>query len=127
MDTNGHELVFKSEVFQLVGAAFEVLNQLGHGFLEKPYENALIAELELKQIPFRQQPRFNISYKGRIIGEYIPDLIVFDQIVAEVKCIPKITNLERAQLLNYLKVTGLKVGVILNFKNPKLEWERIVA
>jgi GxxExxY protein len=126
MNTNGHELIFKDEVYQIVGAALEVTNTLGHGLLEKPYENALVVEFGHTNIPFRQQPRFNIDYKGSIVGEYIPDLIAFDQIVIETKVIERITNIERAQMLNYLKITKLKVGVILNFKNPKMEWERIV-
>jgi GxxExxY protein len=126
MDTNKHELFLKDEVFQIVGCAMEVLNTLGHGLLEKPYENALVVEFGLKGIPFQQQPRFDVIYKSIKVGEYIPDLIVFDQIVVDTKTIERITDLERGQILNYLKITGLKVGVILNFKRAKLEWERLV-
>jgi len=126
MDTNKHELLLKEEVFQIVGCAMEVLNTLGHGLLEKPYENALVVEFGLKTIPFKQQPRFDVIYKSVKVGEYIPDLIAFEQIVVDTKTIERITDVERGQILNYLKITGLKVGVILNFKRPKLEWERIV-
>lgn len=126
MDTNKHELILKEEVFLIVGCAIEVLNTLGHGLLEKPYENALVVEFGLRGIPFQQQPRFDVIYKSVKIGEYVPDLIVFDQIVVDTKTIEKITDVERGRILNYLKITGLKVGVMLNFKRARLEWERLV-
>ncbi len=126
MNTNLHELILKKEVFQVVGCAMEVLNTLGHGFLEKPYENALVVELGLKGIPFKQQPHYDIIYKRILVGEYIPDLIVFDQIVVDTKTIDRITDLERGQILNYLKITHLRVGLLLNFKRPTLQWERLV-
>ena len=116
----------KDEVYQVVGCAMEVINTLGHGLLEKPYENALVVEFGLKGIPFKQQPRFEVIYKGVKVGDYIPDLIVFDRIVVDTKTIDRITNVERGQILNYLKITQLRVGLILNFKHPKLEWERLV-
>ncbi len=126
MNTNTHELLCKEEVFQVVGCAFEVLNTLGHGLLEKPYENALAVEFRLRGIPFAQQPRFPVIYKSVNVGEYVPDLIAFEQIIVDAKVIEKIGNNERAQIINYLKITGLRVGVLLNFKHAKLEWERIV-
>lgn len=116
----------KDEVYQVVGCAMEVINTLGHGLLEKPYENALVVEFGLKGIPFKQQPCFEVIYKGVKVGDYIPDLIVFDRIVVDTKTIDRITNVERGQILNYLKITQLRVGLILNFKHPKLEWERLV-
>ena len=126
MDTNKHKLIFGEEVRQIVGCAFEVLNTLGHGLLEKPYENALCVEFKLRNIPFAQQPRFNIVYKGVKVGDYIPDLIAFENIIIDTKTIERITDIERGQVLNYLKITGRKVGLILNFKHPRLEWERLV-
>ena len=120
------QLFLRDEVYRLVGAALEVLNHLGHGFLEKPYENALIAELKSLHIPFQQQPMHEILYKGVKVGVYTPDLVVYDSIVVDLKVIKAITNMERGQMLNYLKVTNLRVGVILNFANPRLEWERLV-
>ncbi len=127
MDTNKHELVLKDEVYRIVGCAMEVVNTLGHGLLEKPYENALVVEFGLKDIPFQQQKRFSVLYKSVHVGEYIPDLIAFEQIVVEIKTVDRITDSDRGQLINYLKVTGLRVGLILNVKHPKLEWERIVV
>jgi GxxExxY protein len=122
----GSELLLKDEVYRIVGCAMEVLNGLGHGLHEKPYENALVVEFGLKGIPFAQQPGFDIIYKTVKVGEYIPDLIAFNAVVVDAKVIDAITDHERGQMLNYLKITGHKVGVILNFKRAKLEWERIV-
>ena len=120
------ELLHKDEVYQIVGAAIEVLNGLGHGFHEKPYENALVVECGLKGISILQQPRYDILFKGVKVGEYVPDLIVFGTVVVDAKVIETITDHERGQMLNYLRITGLKVGVILNFKHAKLEWERMI-
>ena len=126
INTNEHKLILGEEVRQIVGCAFEVLNTLGHGLLEKPYENALCVEFKLRNIPFTQQPRFNVVYKGVKVGDYIPDLIAFENIIIDTKTIERISDIERGQVLNYLKITGRKVGLILNFKHPRLEWERLV-
>ena len=127
MHTNEEKLLYKSEVFQVVGSAIEVLNTLGHGLVEKPYENALVVEFGLRNIPFRQQAIFDVLYKGHKIGLFVPDLIAFDFVVVDAKVIDKITDHERGLMLNYLRITKLRVGVILNFKHRKLEWERIVS
>ncbi|MCD6175037.1 MAG: GxxExxY protein [Planctomycetes bacterium] len=127
MNTNEHELILKEEVFDVVGCAMEVLNELGHGLLEKPYENALVVELGMKNISVQQQPRYKLAYKGVQVGEYVPDLITHEKLVVDTKVIERITNHELGQMMNYLKITGLKVGVILNFKRSKLEWKRIVC
>jgi len=127
MDTNESKVLFKDEVFQVIGCAIEVLNTLGHGLIEKPYENALVVEFGLRKIPFRQQPAFDILYKGHKIGLFVPELIAFDSIVVDTKVIDRITDHERGLMLNYLRITNLRVGVILNFKRAKLEWERIVS
>jgi GxxExxY protein len=79
-----------------------------------------------RSIPYRQQPRFDVIYKAVKVGEYVPDLIVFDQIVVEAKTIERIGDAELGQMLNYLKVTGLPLGLILNFKHPRLEWKRVI-
>lgn len=119
-------MLLKEEVFAVVGCAYEVLNTLGHGLLEKPYENALCVEFGLRGISFKQQPHFDVMYKSVKVGEYVPDLIVFDQIVVDTKTIDHIGNHEVGQIMNYLKLTGLQVGLVLNFKYSKLEWRRIV-
>jgi GxxExxY protein len=94
MDTNNEKLRFKDEVFQIVGGAIEVLNTLGHGIVEKPYENALVVEFGLQKIPFRQQPVFDVLYKGQKVV-FVPDLIAFDSIVVDTKVIDRITDHER--------------------------------
>ena len=126
MNTNGHELVLKEEVFEVVGCAMEVLNELGHGLLEKPYENPLVVEFGLRGISYAQQPRFDVAYKGVSVGEFIPDLITHGQLVVDTKVIDRITDHELGQMLNYLAITGLKVGLILNFQRAQLEWKRVI-
>jgi GxxExxY protein len=123
---NTDDLLCKDEVYQIVGCAIEVLNEIGHGFHEKPYENALAVEFRNRNILFAQQPHYPIIYKKVTVGDFAPDLIVFGRVVVDTKVIDRITDIERGKMVNYLRITGLKVGVILNFKNPKLEWERIV-
>jgi GxxExxY protein len=126
MDANEHELLLKDEVFAVVGCAMEVLNHLGHGFLEKPYENALVVEFGLRGIQYKQQPRYQVKFKGVEVGEYVPDLIAYNQLVVDTKVIEQIGDHEIGQMMNYLKITGLKVGVIINFKRSKLEWKRVI-
>jgi GxxExxY protein len=126
MESSERKLLFKDEVFQIVGAAIEVLNTLGHGIVEKPYENALVVEFQLRGIPFRQQPIFDVFYKGNKVGVFVPDLVTFEAVVVDTKVIDKITDHERGLMLNYLRITNLRVGIILNFKHRKLEWERLV-
>jgi GxxExxY protein len=99
---------------------------LGHGLHEKPYENALVVEFGIREIPFLQQQRFDVIYKAVKVSEYVPDLMVQGKIVVDVKVIDRITDHERGQMLNYLRITHRAVGVILNFKRAKLEWERLV-
>ena len=124
MDANN--LILKDEVYRIIGAAFSVLMELGHGLHEKPYENALVVEFELNQIPFDQQKRFPVSYKNVQVAEYVPDLIAFGTVIIDAKVIDGITDHERGQMMNYLRISHLQVGLIINFRRAKLEWERIV-
>lgn len=124
--TQPRNLIRAKEVYEIVGCAMEVLNTVGHGYNEKPYENALVVEFGLRGIQFRQQPEFDIQYKGVKVGKFIPDLIVYEDIVVDAKVIERIKDQERGQVPNYLKTTGCRVGLILNFKRAELEWERLV-
>lgn len=126
MNTDEAEPLFKEESQQIVGSAMEVLNEIGHGFHEKPYENALVIEFRLRGIACLQQKPFGILYKNEKIGDYIPDLIAYERIVVDTKVIEKITDREIGQMMNYLKVTGLRLGYILNFNQAKLEWKRVI-
>ena len=125
MDADGLGFEYKNETREIIGCSMEVLNELGHGLLEKPYENALCVEFGLRDIPYAQQAHYKVLYKNVQVGEYIPDLIVFDKIVVDTKVIDRITDHEIGQMLNYLKITGHRVGLIINFKKAKLEWKRV--
>jgi len=125
MDTNECELIFKDEVFRIVGAAMEVSNHLGCGFLEAVYQEALGIEFAQRRIAYEAQKRIEISYKDTVLRkEYVADFLCMDCIIVEIKAIRGITGIEEAQLLNYLKATGLPLGLIVNFGSKKLEWKR---
>ncbi|MCF3650521.1 GxxExxY protein [Synoicihabitans lomoniglobus] len=128
MDTDKHrsEFVAGELTHSIVGAAFEVVNALGHGLHEKPYENAMVVELVDRNFKVEQQAVYEIDYKGTSVGTFVPDLIVEDEVIVDTKVIDKITDHERGQMLNYLRITGLKIGLIINFKNPKLQWDRVI-
>ena len=118
--------LLKEETRAIIGCAFEVLNELGHGLNEKCYENALVVEFRLRGISFRQQRQFEVPYKNERVGLFVPDLIAYDQVIVDTKVIDRITDIERGKMLNYLRIARLRVGLILNFKHPRLEWERMV-
>lgn len=130
MDTNEHEfgssLLYKDDVYAIVGCAMEVINTFGHGLHEKPYENALAVEFALRGIGFEQQRTFSVIYKTEWVGEFIPDFVVMGKIIVDTKTVESIGNSERGQMINYLRITGHKLGLIVNFKHPQLQWERIV-
>ena len=128
MNTNPeNKLLLKDEVYQIVGSAIEVLNEIGHGLHEKTYENALVIELGIRKILFRQQANFDVLYKGHLRSDCLSQTCWrTNRSVVDAKVIDRITDVERGQMLNYLKITKYRVGVILNFKNPKLEWERLI-
>jgi GxxExxY protein len=111
----------------IIGAAMEVHRELGSGFLEAVYQEALEREFSDKEIPFQSQPAVQISYKGRILNKaYYPDFICFADIVVELKALARLSSTEVAQLINYLKATGMKTGLLLNFGAKSLEFKRLV-
>jgi len=118
--------ILKEETRQILGCAFEVINEVGHGFYEKIYENSLVRAFILKGIAYGQQKHFPVLFRGFPVGEFIPDLIAFHLVIVDAKVIDHITDLKRGKMLNYLRVCKLRVGLIINFKRPKLEWERVV-
>lgn len=111
---------------QAIGAAMEVLNTLGRGWHEKPCAEALVVEMRPRGLACNQPCSFRINYKGVDVGPYVPDLVVNAAIVVDTKVIDRITDHERGQMINCLRITGCEVGLIINFFRPKLEWERIV-
>jgi GxxExxY protein len=122
------ELLYKEEVYAIVGAAMEVYNELGSGFLEAVYQEAMEIELNRTEIAFEPQKLLRISYKGeQLKKEYIADIVCYDKIIVELKALDRLSGTEESQIINYLKATGIKVGVLINFgSHKKLEWKRFV-
>jgi GxxExxY protein len=122
------DLLYKDEVYAIVGAAMDVYNDLGPGFLENVYQEAMEIELEAKGVPSKSIQEIHIKYKGRQLKRfYIADLVCYDKIIVEIKAMSTLTLKEEGQLINYLKATGMKVGVLINFGHyPNLEWKRLV-
>jgi GxxExxY protein len=122
-------LVLGDEVYAIIGAALTVRKELGVGFLEAVYQEALAIEFQHQGIPFSSQPPLTIHYKGQALRkEYVADFLCHEKIIVEIKAISKLSGNELAQLLNYLKATGLKVGVLINFGSMgELEWKRVVV
>ena len=110
----------------IIGAAFEVSNMLGAGFLEKVYENALNLELRSRGFETQQQAPLKVYYKGELVGDYFADILVENEIIIEVKAVKQLDNIHFAQCLNYLRITGLKLCLLINFNKPKVEIKRIV-
>ncbi len=125
MDADGRDGIHVMETERIIGCAFAVLNFLGHGFHEKPYEEALVVDFQYHGIPFAQQARYPIHYRESKVGEYIPDLVVFGKVIVDAKTIGRITDHEVGRMLNYLRAKGLQVGLILNFKHAKLQFRRV--
>lgn len=109
-----------------MGAIYEVSNVLGAGFLEEVYERALLKELVLRGMTVQSQVGFPVSYKGQCVGEYLADLVVEQRLVVEIKCVDCFANEHLAQCINYLRASGLKMALLVNFQKPKVEWKRVV-
>ena len=122
------QLLYRDECCRLIGACLAVHPDKGNGFADPVCQDALEIELELSGIPFDAQRNYQIAYRGRPLKHtYTPDLLCFGQIIMELKAVQTLTDEHRAQGLNYLKVTGLQLGLLVNFGSPsRLEWERIV-
>jgi GxxExxY protein len=112
--------------YQINGAIFEVNRELGVGFLEKVYENALLVELADRGFKAESQVPIEVMYKKKEVGEYYADIVVEDQVILEIKAVDSLQKIHEAQLLNYLKATGYKVGLLVNFTHPKAEIRRFV-
>jgi GxxExxY protein len=112
--------------FAINGAIFEVNRILGPGFLEKVYENALLIELRARGLKAEVQVPITVSYKENTVGEYFADILVEDKVIVELKTVEHLDKVHEAQLLNYLKATDIKVGLLVNFKNTKAEIKRMV-
>ena len=120
------EFLYKELTGEIIESAFNVHNTLGCGLLEKVYENSLAWELELRGRKVSSQKEFRVIYREKEVGIYYADLVVGDKVIVEVKAIENIDDIHRAQLLNYLRISGLRVGLIMNFAKPKLQYERFI-
>jgi GxxExxY protein len=126
--TDNHlaELLLEEVTFQIIAAKIEVHKTLGFGFLENVYEKALLIELGSRGLKAEPQKEMRITYKGELIGSYFADIVVNDEIILELKSVEHLTNIHKAQLLNYLKGTGLRLGFLINFGKEKAEYKRMV-
>ena len=122
------EILYAEESYAIVGACFEVYNELGCGFLEPVYHECLQLEFAQRGIAFRSKFKLPLTYKGQLLQqEYIPDFVCFERIILEIKAVKELNDEFRAQVHNYLKATGYKLGILVNFgRFPKLQSERIV-
>ena len=123
-----NEIIYKDESYSIMGACFEVYKDKGHGFVEPVYQECLEIELAAQKIEFASQAPLALTYKGHNLKHvYIPDFVCYGKIIVELKAVKNLTDEHRAQVLNYLKATGFKLGLLVNFCHyPKLEYERIV-
>ena len=121
-----NKLLFKEEVYNIMGACFQVYKDKGQGFVEPVYQDCLEIELSYRQIPFERQRQFKLKYRNQELKHYFTlDIICYGQVI--LKAVSEIADEHRAQLINYLKVTGMRVGLIINFgHHPGLQWERMV-
>src|SRR5687767_8959049 len=120
------ELLHEDLTRQIIGAAMKVLNELKPGLDEKLYENALVIELQSMGLRVEQQKEFPVHYRGHFIGKLVPDLIVEGQVIVDPKVATVFNETHVAQMIGYLAITGRKVAMLLNFKNVRLEWKRVV-
>ena len=121
-----HDLIHKELSEAIIGAAMTVLNTLRPGLDEKLYENALVIELKKQGHRIEQQKQFPVHYDGHLIGTLIPDLIVDELVIADPKVVTAFNDTHMAKMLGYLNITNLKLAILLNFKNARLEWKRVV-
>lgn len=113
--------------YKINGAVYEVNRVLGHGFLEKVYEKALLAELRERELQALSQVPISVTYKGALVGDYFADIIVEGEVLLELKSVKKLDKSHEAQILNYLKATGLSIGLLVNFTYPKAVIKRFVS
>jgi GxxExxY protein len=120
-------LIERERTEKILGASFKVLNTLGAGFLERVYENALSIELRRYGFSVENQKAYHVSYEGTIVGEYLADLVVAGKVIVECKAAINLDSIHEAQLINYLKASSLRVGLLINFGRPKLQYRRLVV
>ncbi|MCS5422127.1 MULTISPECIES: GxxExxY protein [Psychrilyobacter] len=116
----------KDLTYKIIGIAMEVYNELGYGFLEKVYEKSLLIAFKENNLEVKNQFPIDVYYHNKKVGEYIADLIIEEKVIVELKSIEKLNKVHNAQLLNYLKATNKKIGLLINFSSKGLEYKRII-
>jgi len=119
------ELPYSELTGSILGCCFEVMKELGPGFLERVYKNALLMAMRQKGLQVEVERSYNVIFRGKIIGRYVADLVVNDTVIVELKSCENLIGEHQAQLFNYLKVSGLPVGLLVNFRRRKLDWKRL--
>jgi len=125
MSLNSEKLSKDDPVYKIIGSAMAVLNSIGHGLREKTYERALMVEFRHQGMDYETQKIFPVFYRGEKVDEFIPDLIIDGGMVVDTKTVESINNDHIGQMLNYLRITRLKVGLLLNFKHSQLQWRKV--
>ena len=127
MDRKIIQLIYKEESYKIIGACLEVHNELGPGFLEPVYQEALEVELTNQNIPFQREVPLPIKYKESVLNKsYIADFILFEKIILELKALDALSTVHESQVFNYLKATGFRLGILVNFGQLKLQYKRLV-
>ena len=126
MNADVTQVALNATTSKIIECAYRVSNTLGAGFLEKVYDNAMAVELRAARMDFARQPSYLVRYREEVIGEYVPDFVIADSVVLEIKALEMLTRAHQAQCMNDLRVTGLSLGLLLNFGAPRLELKRLV-
>lgn len=121
------ELPYSELTRAILNCCFEVMRELGPGFLEKVYKNALVIAMRQKGLQVEVEKSFEVFFRGKVIGRYIADLVINQTVIVELKCCESLINEHQAQLFNYLKVANLPIGLLVNFRRRKLEWKRLLS
>lgn len=127
MDINRVELAHSELTGMILGCSFEIMKELGAGFLESVYENALCIALQQEGLSVQQQVPIEVFFRKQVVGKYVADLFVGDKVLVELKAVKTLLPEHQAQTINYLKATGIEVGLLINFGNPKLEFKRLFS
>ncbi len=121
------QIIYKDESYKIIGAAMEVHRELGSGFLEAVYQEALALEFDEKEIPYLSEAQLEIKYKNRTLSKYYKsDFVCYNKIIVEIKAVSELSSVHESQVINYLKATGLKLGILINFGAESLESKRLI-
>jgi GxxExxY protein len=126
-EVSDEKILYKDLSYKIIGLAMDVHRELGHGYLEKVYENAMMVLMRREEVKAQQQAPIKVMFQGEGVGDYFADILVEEKIILELKSVDRIIDAHKAQALNYLKATGMQLAIILNFGKEKLEYEWLVC